>query len=244
VGGGASTAVSPLSQSRPLTITTITRRTLVEAAVDKPTRSSKSEEAGRVYEGLGHQVQARPSLVFGKGAPRYIPELSMTSTGKARELELNDEGFEETQSLVSETLSQEASSGNYETDTHDSTRCSPAELTRTGSGARDSGPVGVGSGPGAKVGSAGTGGAGPKSLQRRDSSRIAAHDKNLARIKSFDRRDSRDSFTSRDSRDSRDSLTSRSSKGPDPSSFLPKRTASLKREPPTRSVCPSLAKFP
>ena len=48
--------------------------------------------------------------------------------GKARDQEMNDEGFEETQSLVSETLSQETSSGNYETDTHDSTRCSPAEL--------------------------------------------------------------------------------------------------------------------
>lgn len=51
------------------------------------------------------------------------------ASSKAREQELNDEGFEETQSLVSESLSQEASSGNYETDTHDSTRCSPAELT-------------------------------------------------------------------------------------------------------------------
>ncbi|KAF3420633.1 hypothetical protein E2986_02387 [Frieseomelitta varia] len=49
-------------------------------------------------------------------------------TGKSRDQEMNDEGFEETQSLVSETLSQETSSGNYETDTHDSTRCSPAEL--------------------------------------------------------------------------------------------------------------------
>ncbi|XP_011152521.2 uncharacterized protein LOC105191081 [Harpegnathos saltator] len=63
---------------------------------------------------------------------RYIPDISVTSSlpscGKGREQELNDEGFEETQSLVSETLSQETSSGNYETDTHDSTRCSPAEL--------------------------------------------------------------------------------------------------------------------
>ncbi|XP_017883156.1 uncharacterized protein LOC108626791 [Ceratina calcarata] len=54
------------------------------------------------------------------------------SLGKVREQEMNDEGFEETQSLVSETLSQETSSGNYETDTHDSTRCSPAELRYTG----------------------------------------------------------------------------------------------------------------
>lgn len=67
------------------------------------------------------------------------PDINVTNTtptscsllhpsGKARDQEMNDEGFEETQSLVSETLSQETSSGNYETDTHDSTRCSPAEL--------------------------------------------------------------------------------------------------------------------
>ncbi|KAL6253627.1 hypothetical protein P5V15_015933 [Pogonomyrmex californicus] len=63
---------------------------------------------------------------------RFIPDISVTSSpptsGKGKDQELNDEGFEETQSLVSETLSQETSSGNYETDTHDSTRCSPAEL--------------------------------------------------------------------------------------------------------------------
>lgn len=53
---------------------------------------------------------------------------SLPPSGKVRDQEMNDEGFEETQSLVSETLSQETSSGNYETDTHDSTRCSPAEL--------------------------------------------------------------------------------------------------------------------
>ncbi|XP_014467206.1 PREDICTED: uncharacterized protein LOC106740555 [Dinoponera quadriceps] len=67
---------------------------------------------------------------------RYIPDISVTSSaspcGKGRDQELNDEGFEETQSLVSETLSQETSSGNYETDTHDSTRCSPAELGYAG----------------------------------------------------------------------------------------------------------------
>ncbi|OAD58367.1 FH2 domain-containing protein 1 [Eufriesea mexicana] len=56
----------------------------------------------------------------------------LTPSGKVRDQEMNDEGFEETQSLVSETLSQETSSGNYETDTHDSTRCSPAELRYAG----------------------------------------------------------------------------------------------------------------
>ncbi|XP_012532243.2 uncharacterized protein LOC105834370 isoform X1 [Monomorium pharaonis] len=71
---------------------------------------------------------------------RFIPDISVTSpppppppsSGKSKDQELNDEGFEETQSLVSETLSQETSSGNYETDTHDSTRCSPAELSGYG----------------------------------------------------------------------------------------------------------------
>ncbi|XP_072749439.1 uncharacterized protein Form3 [Anoplolepis gracilipes] len=68
---------------------------------------------------------------------RFIPDINVTSSspssGKVtRDQELNDEGFEETQSLVSETLSQETSSGNYETDTHDSTRCSPAELSYSG----------------------------------------------------------------------------------------------------------------
>lgn len=69
---------------------------------------------------------------------RFIPDINVTSSpppssGKiTRDQELNDEGFEETQSLVSETLSQETSSGNYETDTHDSTRCSPAELSYSG----------------------------------------------------------------------------------------------------------------
>ncbi|XP_015112229.1 uncharacterized protein LOC107037914 [Diachasma alloeum] len=63
---------------------------------------------------------------------RFIPDINMTSTspliGKSKDQELNDEGFEETQSLVSETLSQETSSGNYETDVHDSPSCSPAEM--------------------------------------------------------------------------------------------------------------------
>ncbi|XP_043582557.1 uncharacterized protein LOC122567722 isoform X2 [Bombus pyrosoma] len=77
--------------------------------------------------------------------PRFVPpDINVTTStpssfsllpasGKARDQEMNDEGFEETQSLVSETLSQETSSGNYETDTHDSTRCSPAELGYSGS---------------------------------------------------------------------------------------------------------------
>lgn len=131
---------------------------------------------------------------------------------KAREQELNDEGFEETQSLVSESLSQEASSGNYETDTHDSTRCSPAELTRTST------TTSTASVPKIATTSIGSG---TKSLQRRDSPRLI-QDKSLSRIKSFERRDSRDS------------IGGRSSKSQEGSSYLPKRTGSLKREPPTR----------
>lgn len=66
----------------------------------------------------------------------FIPDICITTNsptiGKTnKETELNDEGFEETQSLVSETLSQETSSGNYETDTHDSPRHSPAEMRYT-----------------------------------------------------------------------------------------------------------------
>ncbi|XP_054009091.1 uncharacterized protein LOC128893568 isoform X1 [Hylaeus anthracinus] len=72
---------------------------------------------------------------------RFVPDICVTTSAssplpppsaKGRDQEMNDEGFEETQSLVSETLSQETSSGNYETDTHDSTRCSPAELRYSG----------------------------------------------------------------------------------------------------------------
>lgn len=71
---------------------------------------------------------------------RFIPDINVTNASplslgtsvKGRDQELNDEGFEETQSLVSESLSQETSSGNYETDAHDSTRYSPAELRYAG----------------------------------------------------------------------------------------------------------------
>ncbi|XP_051166686.1 uncharacterized protein LOC127284982 isoform X2 [Leptopilina boulardi] len=118
---------------------------------------------------------------------RFIPDLSVTSipVNKSRDQEMNDEGFEETQSLVSETLSQETSSGNYETDTHDSTRCSPADLGCTTNG------------------------------QRRGSE-IPTSDSSLIRIKPFDRRNS--------------SMRLKT----DTSSFLPKRTGSLKRDLPRK----------
>ncbi|XP_031785571.1 cell division control protein 12 isoform X2 [Nasonia vitripennis] len=180
--------------------------------------SSKNLDSNKSYSLTNSNASSnqlpspRQTSVFGKGTSRYIPDLN-TTTSKAREQELNDEGFEETQSLVSETLSQEASSGNYETDTHDSTRCSPAELTRTTSSSlpKTSSTI-IGSSKSATT----------KSLPRRESSRLNVQDKNLARIKSFDRRDSRDS------------LSSRTGKPQESSSFLPKRTSSLKREPPTR----------
>ncbi|XP_033218569.1 uncharacterized protein LOC117173991 isoform X2 [Belonocnema kinseyi] len=118
---------------------------------------------------------------------RFIPDISVTSmpVNKARDQELNDEGFEETQSLVSETLSQETSSGNYETDTHDSTRCSPADL-------------------------------GCSTNDQRRGSDIPASEPSLTRIKSFERRNS--SMRLKD----------------EASSFLPKRSGSLKRDSPRK----------
>lgn len=89
------------------------------------------EKDVRVTDDPPDQSVARQNSIF----RRFIPDISVTSSpspGKGKDQELNDEGFEETQSLVSETLSQETSSGNYETDTHDSTRYSPAELSYGG----------------------------------------------------------------------------------------------------------------
>ncbi|XP_048516246.1 uncharacterized protein LOC105690620 [Athalia rosae] len=63
---------------------------------------------------------------------KFIPDISVTSNTMTKvkaEQEFNDEGFEETQSLVSETLSQGTSSGgNYETDAHDSANNSSAKI--------------------------------------------------------------------------------------------------------------------
>lgn len=61
---------------------------------------------------------------------KFIPDINVTTNpviAKVKaEQEFNDEGFEETQSLVSETLSQGTSSGgNYETDAQDSAPHSP-----------------------------------------------------------------------------------------------------------------------
>jgi len=91
-------------------------------------KSTREFENVRTVDDSCDQIAVRQNSVFRN---RFIPDVSVTTSplsGKSRDQELNDEGFEETQSLVSETLSQETSSGNYETDTHDLMRCSPAEL--------------------------------------------------------------------------------------------------------------------
>ncbi|CAL7949453.1 unnamed protein product [Xylocopa violacea] len=97
---------------------------------NEPTDSNRCQMNGEARNG---KQPAETSSAF---HPRFVTTsastLLPTAFGKVRDQEMNDEGFEETQSLVSETLSQETSSGNYETDTHESTRCSPAELRYTG----------------------------------------------------------------------------------------------------------------
>lgn len=141
---------------------------------------------------------------------RFIPDISVTSSppssGKSRDQELNDEGFEETQSLVSETLSQETSSGNYETDTHDSTRCSPAELGGYGS------------------------------EQRRRSAVAAVDDDDLGP----GRGSSVDKLLKPASDKVFDKKTTTARNASDKSSFLPKRTASAKRESSTLRKTESL----
>ncbi|XP_018378457.1 PREDICTED: uncharacterized protein LOC108771055 isoform X2 [Trachymyrmex cornetzi] len=99
----------------------------------KSTGGTREFENVRTVDDPCDQTAVRQNSVFRN---RFVPDVSVTTSplsGKSRDQELNDEGFEETQSLVSETLSQETSSGNYETDTHDLMRCSPAELGGYGS---------------------------------------------------------------------------------------------------------------
>ena len=137
---------------------------------------------------LTKQQRQQSSSLF---KSRFIPDISITNsppiTGKAKELEMNDEGFEETQSLVSETLSQETSSGNYETDTHESARCSPAAELRYSANSMK-----------------------PEGKERR---RIVGKDE-ITRLKAFGPRAG--------------SMRVSGEK----SSFLPKRSGSLKREAP------------
>ncbi|KAJ8673934.1 hypothetical protein QAD02_005196, partial [Eretmocerus hayati] len=210
--------------SGPRRDTSLLARRILEEDTKSPTRSSKRHSTGTTNDS---------SRLFGKSTnvtstPRYTPELSSSPGSNKlhqRDQELNDEGFEETQSLVSETLSQEASSGNYETD---STRCSPAELTRPGSNSSGSKSI-LGNGlSGLNGGVSQTPVSSTKTLLgRRDSGR------SLNRLKSFEKRDGLGS------------ISSRTAKPLDPSSLLPKRTGSLKREPPARkSVESSSSKRP
>ncbi|KAL7291846.1 hypothetical protein TKK_0014411 [Trichogramma kaykai] len=203
-------------------------------------------------ENLDMSTESEPkSPLFGKtnSQSRFIPDL--TTTNKAREQELNDEGFEETQSLVSETLSQEASSGNYETDTHDSTRCSPAEMTRGGDTPKKSNPklstlpkvtqlAKSSSGSGSTGSTSKAAASSAAAFSRRDSSsrlaKAAAQDKTVGRLKqAFERRNSRDSVTStRSSSSASKAIPADKGAIGNSTSYLPKRAASLKREPPTR----------
>ncbi|XP_018405882.1 PREDICTED: uncharacterized protein LOC108782187 isoform X1 [Cyphomyrmex costatus] len=94
----------------------------------KSTGSMREFEDIQTADDSCNQSTIRQNPVFRN---RFIPDVSVTtspSSSKSRDQELNDEGFEETQSLVSESLSQETYSGNYETDTHDLIQCPPAEL--------------------------------------------------------------------------------------------------------------------
>lgn len=120
-------------------------RDLLSDPLDRPDGSILRDDSSRHFLDKSSNLNSDQGSPFNSEKPRsvssipkqnsmfksrFIPDISVTSmpVNKARDQELNDEGFEETQSLVSETLSQETSSGNYETDTHDSTRCSPADL--------------------------------------------------------------------------------------------------------------------
>ncbi|XP_057321996.1 uncharacterized protein LOC130665560 [Microplitis mediator] len=96
----------------------------LQGKVDSVTSSKTADTA----DDKNSSSPSKNSSVF---RSKFIPDMNISSNSplvKGKEQELNDEGFEETQSLVSETLSQETSSGNYETDIHDSPRCSPAEM--------------------------------------------------------------------------------------------------------------------
>lgn len=153
------------------------------------------KDIGSAEDPRGDRSTTRQNSTF---RSRFIPDISVTSSppssGKSRDQELNDEGFEETQSLVSETLSQETSSGNYETDTHDSTRCSPAELGGYGGEQRRRSAITV-----------------DDNMDGRRSSVDKLLMPTSAAGKTFDKK-----------------MAARSAS--EKSSFLPKRTASVKRE--------------
>ncbi|KAI4473261.1 hypothetical protein M0802_016215, partial [Mischocyttarus mexicanus] len=118
-------------------VISIDQTDLNEVSSSKMNDTDRKNESNEVIQTINNDNQPKQNSMFRN---RFIPDINVTnasslslgSTVKGRDQELNDEGFEETQSLVSESLSQETSSGNYETDTHDSTRYSPAELRFAG----------------------------------------------------------------------------------------------------------------
>ncbi|XP_012286898.1 uncharacterized protein LOC105703237 isoform X2 [Orussus abietinus] len=109
---------------------------------DCPTRvepSYEPQDADLHSNRESEQLQGKTELDTTLGPAfqsRFIPDIAVTNApisslslfAKHKDQELNDEGFEETQSLVSEAFSQETSSGNFEADTQISSRCSPAEM--------------------------------------------------------------------------------------------------------------------
>lgn len=183
-----------------------------------------SKEKKNFYVGLGNkQQQQQPTSrhhqnsIFGKTGSignnnRYISDLGVTTTSlnKAREQELNDEGFEETQSLVSESLSQEASSGNYETDVNDSTNCSPASRLGTGIVSKTLKPI---NGTSATTIDSSTTTNNRQALRNQNNGRTTRSssiisDKSLSRVKgSYERRDSQNSVSSRASSGNQDTTS-------------------------------------
>ncbi|XP_076638635.1 FH2 domain-containing protein formin 3 isoform X2 [Colletes latitarsis] len=169
--------------------------------IDAPKHHDAYEDLGGIPERKRterNEIRIQPGPESSVFRGRFVPDICVTSSsspGKARDQEMNDEGFEETQSLVSETLSQETSSGNYETDTHDSTRCSPAELRYTGNEADRARAVAE------------------NDREKPDGHAKKSIDKTLeSSIKGFEKR------------------ASSMRKTGEKSSFLPKRTNSLKRD--------------
>ncbi|XP_054270873.1 inverted formin-2 isoform X2 [Macrosteles quadrilineatus] len=112
---------------------------------------SKTQERGHSSTPISNLPTVRRSTHEGRSATQskseFIPEIRVqasTPSKQRTEHELNDEGFEETQSLVSDTPSQGTSSGcNYEGDNKDTTKSKGGKLSRADSSG--SGDTNVGS---------------------------------------------------------------------------------------------------
>ncbi|XP_017299460.1 uncharacterized protein LOC103508941, partial [Diaphorina citri] len=82
----------------------------------RPTAASTAKDC-KLYSCVVTNVNISDNLVpSSKVKSEFIPEIRVQAItpNKHRELDMHDEGFEESQSLVSETLSQGTSSGNFE----------------------------------------------------------------------------------------------------------------------------------